>query len=162
MNIEERNKKIELYGKGFDMLVHVLKDIPRDIWQFKPAPNEWSIHEVLVHLADSESNAALRARMLIVEPGGMLMGYDQEQWAVALNYHEQDLEDALDIVRLARKTTYQLLKKQPDEIFEHIVLHPEYTEPYTFENWLNIYSAHIPGHIEQVMNNYKIWRDQQG
>jgi len=162
MNGEERNKKIELYGRGFDMLVDVLTDIPRDIWQFRPAPTEWSIHEVLVHLADSESNAALRARMLIVEPGGTLMGYDQEQWVVALNYHEQELEDALDIVRLARKTTYQLLKKQPDEIFEHIVLHPEYNEPYTFENWLDIYSAHIPGHIEQIMNNYKIWRDQQG
>lgn len=162
MNIEERNQKIELYGQGFEMLVHILQDIPREMWQFKPAPNEWSIHEVIIHLADSESNASLRARKLIVEPGGMLMGYDQEQWAVTLDYHDQDLEDALDILRLARKTTYSLLKKQPDEVFDHIVIHPEHNEPYTFENWLNIYSAHIPGHIEQIMNNYKIWRDQQG
>lgn len=162
MTSTERNEKIELYGEGFDMLVDVLKDIPRDMWQFKPEPGEWSIHEVILHLADSESNAALRARKLIVEPGDTLMGYDQEQWAVVLNYQEQDLEDALDIVRLARKTTYRLLKKQPDDIFEHIVMHPEYKEPYTFDNWLNIYSAHIPGHIEQIMNNYKIWRDQHG
>jgi len=162
MNTAERNEKIELYGNGFDMLVHVLKDIPREMWQFKPAATEWSIHEVIIHLADSESNAALRARKLIVEPGGTLMGYDQEQWANTLDYHDQDLEDALDIVRLVRKTTYKLLKKQPDEIFERIVIHPEYNEPYTFDNWLDIYSAHIPGHIEQIMNNYKIWRDQQG
>jgi len=162
MEKQERESKIELYGKGFGMLVDVLQGIPRDMWQFKPAPREWSIHEVIIHLADSESNAALRARMLIVEPGGTVMGYDQDQWADALNYHEHDLEDALEIVRLARKTTCALLKKQPDEIFEHIVMHPEYNEPYTFENWLNIYSAHIPGHIEQIMNNYKIWRDQQG
>ena len=162
MKREEINEKIELYGKGFDMLVHVLQDVPSEIWQFKPAPNEWSIHEVIIHLADSESNAALRARMLIVEPGGTVMGYDQDQWVDTQNYHEHDLEDALEVVRLARKTTYALLKKQPDEIFEHIVMHPEYNEPYTFENWLNIYSAHIPGHIEQIMNNYKIWRDQQG
>ena len=162
MKREEINEKIELYGKGFDMLVHVLQDVPSEMCQFKPAPNEWSIHEVIIHLADSESNAALRARMLIVEPGGTVMGYDQDQWVDTLNYHEHDLEDALEVVRLARKTTYVLLKKQPDEIFEHIVMHPEYNEPYTFENWLNIYSAHIPGHIEQIMNNYKIWRDQQG
>lgn len=162
MNQQERKEKIELYGKGFDMLVQILKDVPRDIWQFKPAPTEWSIHEVILHLADSETNAALRARKLIVEPGGTLMGYDQDAWATALNYLEQDLQDALDVVRLARKTTYELLKKQPEEVFDHIVIHPEYTEPYTFENWLNIYSAHIPGHIEQIMNNYKIWRDQQG
>jgi len=114
-----------------------------------------------MHLADSESNAALRARMLIVEPGRTLMAYDQDAWAVTLNYLEQDLEDALEVVRLARKTTYALLKKQPDEIFDHIVMHPEYKEPYTFENWIDIYSAHIPGHIEQIMNNYKIWKDTQ-
>jgi hypothetical protein len=162
MNSKERNEKIDLYGKGFDMLVHVLKDIPREMWKFKPAPTEWSIHEVILHLADSESNAALRARKLIVEPGGTLMGYDQAQWAITLNYHDMDLEDALETVRLVRKTTYALLKKQPDEVFEHIVIHPEYTEPYTFKDWLDIYSAHIPGHIEQIMNNYKIWRDRQG
>ena len=162
MNLDERNKKIELYGNGFDMLVEVLKDVPREIWQFKPTPTEWSVHEIIVHLADSETNAALRARKLIVEPGGTVMGYDQDQWANALDYHEHDLEDALEALRLARKTTYKLLKKQPDEVFEHIVWHPEYKEPYTFDNWLNIYSAHIPGHIEQIINNYKLWRDQQG
>jgi hypothetical protein len=162
MNTIERNEKIELYSKGFSMLVEILKDIPQEMWQFKPAPTEWSIHEIIIHLADSESNAALRARKLIVEPGGTLMGYDQDKWAIELNYHDQDIEDALEVTRLARKTTYELLKKQPDEVFEHFVKHPEYEEPYTFEKWINIYSAHIPGHIEQIANNYKIWRDKQG
>ena len=162
MNQAERNEKIELYGKGFDLLLETLKDIPHEMWKFKPEPKEWSVYEVLIHLADSESNAALRARKLIVEPGGTLMGYDQDKWAVELDYHNQNYEDALEIVRLVRKTTYELLKKQSDEIFEHSVRHPEYDEPYTFEKWLNIYAEHIPGHIEQIRNNYKIWRDQQG
>lgn len=160
MESKERNEKIELYGRGFDMLAEVLMEIPREMWQFKPEPTEWSIHEIIIHLADSESNAALRARMLIVEPGGTLMGYDQDKWANELNYTEQDLQDALDVTRLSRKTTYKLLQEQSDEVFEHIVMHPEYKEPYTFDNWLNIYSAHIPVHIEQIMNNYKIWQQQ--
>jgi hypothetical protein len=162
MDVEERNSKIELYGRGYDLLIETLRDIPREMWRFKPEPAEWSVHEVLVHLADSESNAALRARKLIVEPGGVLMGYDQDKWTIELDYHAHSVEDALEIVRLVRKTTYELLKKQPDDVFEHSVRHPEYDEPYTFEQWLDIYSAHIPGHIEQIRNNYKIWRDQQG
>jgi hypothetical protein len=159
---QERDEKIELYGNGYALLMATLKDIPQEMWTFKPKPQEWSIHEILVHLADSESNAALRARKLIVEPGGTLMGYDQDKWTVELDYHEQSYEDSLEIVRLVRKTTYELLKKQPDTIFDHFVKHPEYEEPYTFENWLNIYSGHIPGHIDQIKNNYKIWRDQHG
>src|SRR5215510_3921438 len=162
MNRKERNEKIELYGRGFEMLVEILKDVPSEMWKFKPEPKEWSVHEVLIHLADSESNAALRARKLIVEPGGMLMGYDQDKWAIELNYHEQSYEDALETVKLVRRTTYDLLKKQPDEIFTHTAKHPEYEEPYTFEQWLNIYSGHIPGHIEQIVNNYKIWKNTVG
>jgi len=158
----ERNEKIELYGRGYDMLMSTLKDIPREMWKFKPEPKEWSVHEVLVHLADSESNAALRARMLIVQPGGYLMGYDQAKWADDLDYHEHSWEDALEVVRLARKTTFALLKQQPEEIFKHTARHPEYEDPYTFDDWINVYSAHIPGHIEQIKNNYKIWRDQHG
>jgi hypothetical protein len=162
MNSTKRSEKIELYGRGYDLLKAALADIPREAWLFKPTPREWSVHEVLIHLADSESNAALRARKLIVEPGGMLMGYDQDKWAEELDYHDQEYEDALETVRLVRKTTYALLKRQPEEVFEHTVIHPEYDEPYTFEQWLDIYSAHIPGHIEQIQNNYKLWRDTQG
>jgi len=160
MDTKERNEKIELYGRGFDMLTEMLKDVPLEMWKFKPAPAEWSVHEVLVHLSDSESNAALRARKLIVEPGGALMGYDQAKWADELDYHEHSWEDALEVVRLVRKSTYALLKKQPDEVFTHSAKHPEYDEPYTFEQWLNIYSRHIPGHIEQIKNNVKLWKNK--
>jgi hypothetical protein len=162
MNTAERNDKIELYGKGYEMLLDTLRAIPKEMWKFKPEPKEWSVHEVIIHLADSESNAALRARTLIVDPGGTLMGYDQDKWAIELNYHDQNYEDALEVVRLVRKTTYEVLKRQPEEVFEHSVSHSEYEEPYTFEQWLDIYSAHIPGHIEQIRNNYKIWREQYG
>lgn len=162
MDKQERQEKIELYGRGYDLLIQTLKDIPQEMWKFKPEPNEWSVHEILIHLADSESNAALRARMLIVEPNGVVMGYDQDKWTIDLNYHDQDYEDALEVVRLARKTTYKILRAQPDEVFNHTVKHPQYEEPFTFDQWLDSYSAHIPGHVEQIINNYKIWRDRQG
>jgi len=161
MNREKINEKIELYGRGFDLLTAALAEVPKEAWQFKPEPQEWSVHEIIIHLADSESNAALRARKLAVEPGGTLMGYDQDVWANELNYHDQNYEDALQFVKYARLTTYNWIKTLPDEVFTHTVNHPEYEEPYTFEMWLKIYSSHIPGHIEQIKNNVNLWRDQK-
>ena len=161
MTNEERNEKIELYGRGFDLLIAALKEVPIGAMKFKPEPKEWSVHEIIIHIADSEANAALRARMLIVEPGGILMGYDQDKWAVELNYHAQSMEDALETTRLVRKTTYELLKKLPADVFSHTVKHPEYDDPYTFEKWLNIYSGHIPGHIEQIRNNVALWKNKK-
>ncbi len=161
MNTTERNEKIELYGMGYPMLLDTLTAIPREAWQFRPAVGEWSIHEVIVHLADSETNAALRARKLAVEPGGVLMGYDQDLWARELNYHDQDVDDALQFTKYARLTTYNWLKTLPEAVFSNTVIHPEYKEPYTFEFWLMVYAKHIPGHIDQIKNNYQVWLAQK-
>jgi hypothetical protein len=158
MNSEERNEKIELYGKGFEMLMETLNAIPREAWKFRPAPGEWSIHEVIVHLADSETNSALRARLLAAEPGRLVMAYDQDKWAIALNYHDQDVDDALQFTKYARLTTYKWLKTLPEEVFSNTVIHPEYVQPYSFEKWLNIYVGHIPAHIAQIEANYEAWK----
>jgi hypothetical protein len=160
MDTQERNEKIELYGRGFDLLKAALAEVPAEAMKFKPEPKEWSVHEIIIHIADSETNAALRARKLIVEPGGTLMGYDQDKWAIELNYHDMDLEDALEATRIARKTTYALLKRQPEEVFSHWLKHPEMEGQYSFEKWINIYSGHIPGHIEQIQNNMKLWKER--
>ena len=158
MNKEERERKIEEYGRGYELLTAALADIPPEAWEFKPSAEDWSVHEILVHMGDSESMAALRARKLIVEPGSRLMGYEESKWAGALDYQHQDAESSLDIIRLARQTTYALLKTLPDEVFTHTVIHPEHAEPYTFERWLDIYSRHIPDHIEQMRNAVKNWK----
>lgn len=152
-----RLEKVEQYGRGFEQLLTALYQVPPEAMKFKPSPSDWSIHEIIIHLADSETNSALRARKLIVEPGGMLMAYDQDKWAITLNYQEQSLEDALATTRIARKSTYELLKRQPEEIFSHWLHHSEMDEPYTFDLWLDIYSRHIPVHIEQIRNNVKFW-----
>jgi hypothetical protein len=74
MNRAEIDEKIEQYGRGFDLLTAALAEVPFEAWSYRPAPDEWSVHEIIVHMADSESMSALRARKLIVEPGSMLDG----------------------------------------------------------------------------------------
>ena len=159
MNSEERSKKIEIYGGAVAVLEVTLEGIPRSAWKYRPKPGEWSIHEIVIHLADSETNAALRARRLVAEPGQPVMAYDQDVWARELNYHDQDPDEALKLVKYARLTTYQWLKTLPDKVFKNSVVHPEFDEPYTFEMWLNIYAAHIPDHVKQIKNNYVFWKN---
>jgi hypothetical protein len=161
MDKKERDEKIEQYGRGFDLLKAALAEVPAEAMKFKPEPTEWSVHEVVVHMADSEAMSALRARKLIVEPGSQLMGYEEAKWADALNYQAQNLEDALQVIKYARLTTYNLLKTLPDEVFTHSVKHPENPEPYTFDRWLTIYANHIPNHIDQIKKAVKIWKEKK-
>ena len=160
MTTIERNLKIKKYGKGFTMLKEALKAIPRKAWKYKPGPNDWSIHEIIIHMADSETNAALRARLLAAEPGRTFMAYDQDVWATALHYHDQDVDDALKLIKLVRRNTYKWLKTLPEDIFTNTAHHPEYDQPYSFEQWLSTYSEHIPGHIKQIEQNYSSWQEQ--
>ena len=158
MDQNERNEKIEQYGHGFDLLTAALAYVPRKSWEYKASAADWSVHEIIVHMGDSESMAALRLRKLIVEPGTTLMGYEEARWAGALGYQNLDPEDSLQVIKYARQTTYKLLKTLRDETFTHSVTHPEHNEPYTFEKWLNIYSKHIPDHIAQIKRCVEAWK----
>jgi uncharacterized damage-inducible protein DinB len=149
---------IDEYGRGYGLLAAAVAEIPREAWTFKPAADEWSVHEILVHMGDSESMAALRLRKLVVEPRTTLMAYDESAWAGALNYKDQSAEDALQIIRLARQTTYRLLKSLPESVFEHSVTHPEMSDPYTFDTWLGIYARHIPDHLDQMRRAYEAFK----
>jgi hypothetical protein len=158
MDKQERDELIEKYLRAFADFEEALLTIPREVWKFKPEPKEWSIHEVIVHLADSETNSFLRARRLIADPGETLMGYDQDHWANNLNYHDQDWKRALEITRLVRESTYALIRSLPEEVWANTATHPEYDDPYTFEQWLEVYANHPYAHREQVLKNYEIWK----
>jgi hypothetical protein len=162
MNQDERNNMIEEYGGGFDLFAATLDEVPRKIWEFKPKPHEWSVHEIIIHLADAEAMGAIRARKLIAEPGTTLMAYDEAGWAESLDYQNQSVDDALQIFKLTKQMTYRLLKSLPDQVFTHTVVHPEaiypeYGEAYTLEKWLHIYTRHVRDHIKQMKDNYTAW-----
>ena len=119
------------------------------------------MREVIVHMGDSESMAALRVRKLIVEPGSTLMAYEESKWAKTLDYQSQTPEDSLQIIRHARQTTYRLLQSLPKEVLEHSLKHPEMHEPYTFDTWLDIYARHIPDHVDQMRRAFDAWKKRE-
>ena len=118
MTKQERTQLIESYGKAYDTLVAALQEFPKEMWQWKPSPEKWSIHEIIVHIADSEANSYIRCRRFVAEPGSAVLGYDQDKWAAALNYHEQSTDDALQLFKYLRKASYDLIKNIPDEVWE--------------------------------------------
>lgn len=156
MTPEERGKMIEAYGGAYTMLVHALAKFPREMWQYRPDPYTWSVHEIVVHIADSEANSYVRCRRLVAEPGSPVLGYDEVKWAVDLHYHQQSPEDALELFRWLRQKTYLLIRDLPETVWAHTVEHSEVGRM-TMEDWLQTYTQHIPDHIRQMQSNYAQW-----
>jgi hypothetical protein len=157
MSTAERAGKIELYGNAYRILTEALARYPKEIWTFKSPDDPWSVHEIVVHITDSEANSFVRCRRLIAEPGTKVMAYDENGWMKALRYSEQSTDDALELFRWLRLTTYKLIKTLPESIWSNTIHHPE-NGTMTLDDWLEVYASHIPDHVEQMERIYEAWR----
>ncbi len=156
----QRKKKIASYGNAYATLVRGLKKFPKKMWAFKPSEKDWSVHELIVHIADSEANSYIRCRRFIAEPGSVVMGYDGDQWASHLHYHAQSSADALQLFKWLRRKSYALIKDLPDAVWANTVNHSE-NGWMTMDDWLTIYAAHIPEHLEQMGRVYEEWKKSE-
>lgn len=154
---EERLERIESFGAAYKHIVKALGTLPREMWDYKPSPSEWSVHEIVIHLADAEANGYVRFRRFIAEPGSKVMAYDQDAWAKKLHYRNQDVEEPLQLLKYLRSTTYSILKQLPDEVWTNTVEHSE-NGIMTLEDWLETYDNHATAHIAQMKQNLKLWK----
>lgn len=77
----ERQRLIDQHAAGPARLRAALATVPAEALKWRPAPNEWSAHEVVCHCADSETNSHARIRFVLSEKELVIQGYDQERWA---------------------------------------------------------------------------------
>ena len=156
MDPEIRRRKLESYGNAVSELNAALQRFPREMWQFRDGHGCWSIHEHVVHIADSEANSYIRCRRLVAEPGLDLMAYDENQWASALDYHSIDTEGAVELFRTLRRQTYELIRNLPETAWANSCYHPENGDM-TLDDWLDVYQRHVAEHVEYMQQNYDEW-----
>jgi hypothetical protein len=156
---QERAALIERYARGPALLKTALAKVPREALTWRPAPNNWSAHEIIVHCADSETNAHARLRFLLAEPKPVIQGYDQDRWALTLDYHTLPLEPALATVEAVRANTVPILRRMTEAQWRRIGQHTE-SGPYAAEDWLAIYAEHLEKHSRQIGRNMARWAER--
>src|SRR5258707_10740254 len=67
-----------------------LRDVVPEELIRRPAPEKWSIAEIVAHLADAELAMGWRLRNMLANPGVALTWWDQAVWAERLGYAQQD------------------------------------------------------------------------
>ena len=154
---QERETLIRRYGEGPARLRAALATVPGGALQWRPAPGEWSAHEVVVHCADSETNGSARIRYLTAEPEPVILSYDEAQWAVTFDYHAHPLELALATVDAVRANTLALLRRLPAAAWTRVGRHTA-SGRYAAEDWLGVYAAHLEEHAAQIEANVAAWK----
>lgn len=119
----------------------------------RPRPEKWSILEIALHLVDAEVMGASRVRLVFAEPGGTFVPYDQDAWAAALRYQQQDdvaLDRALRLFDLLRGTTLGIFAAASHADWRKTGTHPE-LGLLTLRNLLEMYADHSERHIGQIL-----------
>ena len=68
---------IEQYQAGSDKLRRAVAGLSREQLQARPGPGAWSIHEVIVHLADSDAISIDRMKRIVAEDTPALLYADE-------------------------------------------------------------------------------------
>ena len=83
--------------------------------------------------------------------------YDEERWVRELAYQKQDAALATDLFGLLRKASHQLLRALPASAGSRTFVHPQHGAM-TLDDWLVIYTDHVPNHIRQIEATHDAWR----
>jgi hypothetical protein len=115
----------------------------------RPAPDKWSIAEIVAHLADAEIAGSWRMRLILGAPGTPVAAFDQDSWVTALHYDKRDARKALEQFRALREANLAMLKTLTSEQWKHSGVHAERGVE-TIEHMVRMFAGHDLNHIAQI------------
>ncbi|MFZ3264432.1 MAG: DinB family protein [Terriglobales bacterium] len=115
----------------------------------RPAPEKWSVAEILAHLADVEIVIGWRMRSILGAPGIAVQAYDQNAWNESLHYDKRDPRKDLIQQRILREANLALLKTLTPQQWKQFGMHSERGQE-SIERIVRMMAGHDLNHIQQI------------
>jgi uncharacterized damage-inducible protein DinB len=130
-------------------LARLIKGIPTPKLRKRPAPDKWSVAEILAHLADVEIVYGWRMRSILGAPGTSVQAFDQDAWVMAGHYEKRDPRKSIELRRTVREANLALLKSLSPEQWKHFGQHAERGQE-SIEHIVRMIAGHDINHIAQI------------
>ena len=115
----------------------------------RPAPDKWSIREIISHLADTDMVMDCRARWIAFEDHPTLVPFDQEKWAAGRAREKEPVTETLERFRLLRRSQVRLFRQASKTAFRRTGFHPE-RGVVTLRVQLETLAGHDLNHLAQI------------
>lgn len=145
---------ISLLEKTPFLLETMLRGLPSDLLQWKPAADRWSISEVLSHLNHIEPVFADRIRRMITEDSPSLLRYTQPHLTDPTFFAKGSAAEHLANLTAARREIVAFVKTAPSSAATRLGYHSE-LGAITVANMLHEWASHDLGHIRQIAELYR-------
>jgi DinB superfamily len=147
-NIEGK-KPLALQSATAKKLERLIKGVPTAKLRKRPAPDKWSVNEILAHLADAEIVAGFRMRLILGAPGVPVAAFDQDSWVTSGHYAKRDPRQSLEQFRVVREANLALLKSLTPEQWKHYGMHSERGQE-SIEHMVRMFAGHDVNHLRQI------------
>ena len=144
-----KNDPLKMLAAAPAKVAKLLKGVSPAKARKRPAPEKWSIAEIVAHIADTELVGGYRIRAILGQPGTQIIGFDQDAWVTALHYDKRDLRKSFEQYRGLREANLALLKSLTPEQWKHYGMHSERGEE-SVETIVLMYAGHDINHIGQI------------
>lgn len=130
-------------------LARLIKGVSTAKLRKRPAPEKWSVAEILAHLADVEIVIGWRMRSILGDPGTPIQAFDQDSWVVAGHYEKRDPNKSIEQHRIVREANLALLKSLSPDQWKHFGQHSERGQE-SIEHIVRMIAAHDVNHRLQI------------
>src|SRR5271156_974386 len=127
-----------------------LRDVVPEELIRRPAPEKWSIAEIVAHLTDAELAMGWRLRSMLANPGVALTWWDQAVWAERLGYAQQDASLSAGVFRALRESNLRLLESVPRALWIECYGVHDIRGRQTVEEFVRLEAAHDLNHLRQI------------
>jgi DinB superfamily len=127
-----------------------LRDVAPEELIRRPAPEKWSIAEIVAHLADAELAMGWRLRNMLANPGVALTWWDEAVWAERLGYAQQEASLSAGVFRALRESNLRLLESVPRARWVECYGVHEVRGRQTVEEFVRLEAAHDLNHLRQI------------
>jgi len=111
---------------------------------------DWTVRQIVHHLADSHMNAFVRFRLALTEDTPTVKPYDESRWAELPDMTTADVELSLRLLEGLHARWAILLRGMSDADFRRSYQHPEYQKIYSLAEVLGDYAHHGRHHTGQI------------
>lgn len=130
-------------------LERLVKGVPVRTLRKRPATGQWSVGEVVAHLADAEIVIGFRMRLILGAPGVPVAAFDQDSWATSGHYEKRDPRRSVAQFRAVREANLALLESLTPAQWKHHGMHSERGRE-TIEHIVRMTAGHDRNHLEQI------------
>lgn len=151
---------IKEYAVGYSMLRDAIEGLTEEEFRYKPAPDKWSIHQILIHVTDSEISSTSRLKKVLAEDEPILNSFDQDAWANNLGYDLLDREQYLLLFKLLRSSMKTILDNLTREQSERVGVYVDQGR-FTFKQLMEYRVEHVRNHLAQIERVKKAYQENK-